>query len=324
MIRRVAKAAVCHALARARLERCLERRRPVVLAYHRVVDDAALDGLMPGIAVGVRMLERHLDWVGRRFRFVTLDELAAAPPDRAGLCALTFDDGYRDVLQHALPLLLAKGIPAALFVVSGAVGSRAPLLHERLHRALARRATAGDDAYAATRRLIATVEPRRLAAVVDRLEREAGGATAVDDGALPLGWEELARLRAAGMTIGSHTRTHAPLVRLGAEQLAEETLGARRELEAGLGVPVRHFAYPDGQFDGAAIAAVAAAGYQLAFTCCRHRDPAHPRLTVPRVMLWHRSSLGALGRFSGDVLSCQTGALPFLDPCRRRHAGVRA
>ena len=53
------------------------RRAPLVLGYHRVVEDfeASSRTSVPAMLVSRRMLERHLDWIGRRFRFVSLDEL---------------------------------------------------------------------------------------------------------------------------------------------------------------------------------------------------------------------------------------------------------
>ena len=71
------------------------------------------------------------------------------------------------------------------------------------------------------------------------------------------------------------------------------------------GVPALHFAYPNGWFDARTIATVRRAGYRSASTSCRHRDPAHPLLTLPRTILWENSSLGMFGRFSPAVLGCQ-------------------
>jgi peptidoglycan/xylan/chitin deacetylase (PgdA/CDA1 family) len=334
MIRQLAKTTVCAALARTSLERWIERRQPVVLGYHRVVDDDVIDDVMPGQAVSVRMLEQHLDWVGRRCRFVSLDELAAAlRKDRLEepLAAVTFDDGYSDIRDRAWPLLQKKGIPAALFVITEAAATEAALLHDRLYRALIRAAAGEGDhrayAHEATAGFLRALPRHSLLDMVAELEAEVGAASDGDgdDGARPLGWDELCRLHRDGLTIGSHTRSHTLLVGQDDATLRAELCGARRELEARLGAPVRHFAYPDGQFDARAVQAVADAGYTLAVTTCRHRDPAHPLLTLPRAMLWQRSSIGALGRFSGSVLSCQThGALSFLDRCHRRHDGVGA
>jgi hypothetical protein len=55
------------------------RNVPMVIGYHRVVEDFASSAEMsiPSMLVSLRMLERHLDWIGHRFQFVSLDELGA-------------------------------------------------------------------------------------------------------------------------------------------------------------------------------------------------------------------------------------------------------
>src|SRR6185436_14633751 len=102
----------------------------------------------------------------------------------------------------------------------------------------------------------------------------------------------------------------------------QETAASRAEIETRLGVSVLHFAYPDGCFDAAAVRAVAAAGYRYAYTGCRHRDAAHPLLTVPRRVLWEGSTLGALGRYSAHVLSGQvSGIFDLSGRCTSDHGG---
>src|SRR5580698_92788 len=118
---------------------------PVVLAYHRVVEDFAssLAASNPSMLVSLQMLEKHLDWIGRRYRFVDLDELGArlesGDPSVGSLAALTFDDGYRDFYELALPLLQRKGIPAALFIVTDYVGTSRVPVHDKLYLLLKRR-----------------------------------------------------------------------------------------------------------------------------------------------------------------------------------------
>jgi hypothetical protein len=51
------------------------RRLPLVIGYHRVVEDFASSAqtAIPSLLVSRRMLERQLDWIGRRYRFVDLN-----------------------------------------------------------------------------------------------------------------------------------------------------------------------------------------------------------------------------------------------------------
>ena len=134
-------------------------------------------------------------------------------------------------------------------------------------------------------------------------------------------WEMLAKMQHAGVTIGSHTRTHAWLTLEDRARALDELRGSRLALESRLGVSARHFAYPDGQFNTETAKLVAAAGYRYAYTTCLHRDPGHPLLTIPRRMLWQNACLDRRGRFSPAVLSCQLqGVFGLMRGCEQKHA----
>lgn len=83
----------------------------------------------------------------------------------------------------------------------------------------------------------------------------------------------LRRLQAEGAAIGSHSRTHRPLVRLGAGELEQELRGSRDELEALLGAPVRALAYPGGAH-GPEVRECAARFYDLGFATDAPHDGA--------------------------------------------------
>jgi peptidoglycan/xylan/chitin deacetylase (PgdA/CDA1 family) len=85
------------------------------------------------------------------------------------------------------------------------------------------------------------------------------------------------RLIDAGWQIDGHSRTHPDLTRVGAEQLADETAGARAELRRRFGVAASFFAYPYGRYDARVAAAVQQAGYLAATTVRRGlADRANP------------------------------------------------
>jgi peptidoglycan/xylan/chitin deacetylase (PgdA/CDA1 family) len=135
-------------------------------------------------------------------------------------------------------------------------------------------------------------------------------------------------MRRDGMIIGSHSRTHALLSHEDDATVLEELERSRSEIEAGLGAPVHHFAYPDGRFSSRVVRAVAAAGYRFAYTICDHRIEARPLLTIPRVMLWEGSCTDVFGAFSPSLMHCHsTSLLPFPSRCHADHrapAGVQS
>jgi peptidoglycan/xylan/chitin deacetylase (PgdA/CDA1 family) len=257
--------------------------------------------------------------------------LARGLPPRRPLAAVTFDDGYRDVHENAFPLLRRKGIPAAVFLVTQLVGTDTLQRHDHLHallriglrrwarpaEALRRRLAHPDipegralrlgddhDAFGWTRLVLTSLSSRGLDRLIALLEDELGAPRQAPPGFLPMTWSMVAEMHAAGMTIGSHTRTHALLTNESQARVLDEALASRRELEQRLGTPVRHFAYPDGRFNRTAVRAVRLAGYRCAFTTCSHQDPRHPLLTIPRRVLSEHSAVDTRGRFVPAVLHC--------------------
>ena len=323
------------------------RRLPLVVGYHRVVDDGRQRraSIIAPMLVSRRMFERQLDWIGRRFRFVSLDELGArlesGDPFETPTATITFDDGYRDMYEHAYPVLKRKGIPAAVFVVTDWIDRASALYHDRLYLLLTRDWPAArevlvdlgamtaaqalmarglNEPFVALRHLLTTLSQEGLARVTAALEEKLAIDTGRLDGLKPLSWAMLAEMQRGGITVGSHTRTHALLTRESASRMLEETAGARRMLEARLGTAIDHFAYPDGAFDAETVETVARAGYRFAYTTCHHRDRRHPLLTIPRCVLWENSCLDPAGRFSAAVASCVTsGIFHFASGCRYRH-----
>jgi peptidoglycan/xylan/chitin deacetylase (PgdA/CDA1 family) len=321
-----------------------------VIGYHRVVDDFAahVHNSVPGLLMSQGMLERHLDWLGRRFRFVSLDdlerELERPPADSRPAVALTFDDGYQDFYRYAFPVLRRKGVPAAVFVVTGLVGSGDVFFDQRLYlllRAFSRRQPlvdllrslairvsgptrsefGHDDPFAVMTGLLQALPQADLFRVIDALETKVGIPERILEDLRPLNWAMLAEMLRAGITVGSHTQTHALLPNESFSKVLDETFLSRQEIERRLVVRADHFAYPCGRFNPLVVSAVAAAEYRFAYTICRHRDPIHPRLTIPRVMLWENSCLGALRAFSPAVLSCHVnGIFAPSDACRQNHS----
>jgi len=99
------------------------------------------------------------------------------------------------------------------------------------------------------------------------------------------GWDDLARLAAAGVAVGAHSRTHPDdLTALGDVELAREVAGSRDDLSERFGTPPRAFAYPHGRHDERVRRAVADAGFDLAFTTSVGlNDAATDRFALRRV-----------------------------------------
>ena len=125
-----------------------------------------------------------------------------------------------------------------------------------------------------------------------------------------------------GMTIGSHTKSHALLTAEENDRVREEVFRSRDELHRRLGVVPRHFAYPDGRFD-VRTAKVVASAYRYAYTICRHQLPGFPQMTIPRKMLWENSCTNSLRKFSSAVMNCQVhGMFDWISGCGQIHGSA--
>jgi peptidoglycan/xylan/chitin deacetylase (PgdA/CDA1 family) len=327
--------------------------RPLVLGYHRVVEDydEARRSEMASMLISTAMFERHLDAIGRHFKFVDVDEIGEAVrngvPFQEPVAAVTFDDGYRDVYENAMPVLTRKGIPAAMFVVTDLVGQSGWQMHDKLYRLIdkgfsmwdnPRRQLHGvlDDlglpASDLLRERATTSSPlQAVASLLPKLSLEEVGRFSaylecnVGNGFVPvpevLTWPMLTEMRRQGFTIGSHTRTHASLPMENAAITDTELRGSKVALEEYLKEPIHHFAYPGGQFTPEVVEALAGVGYRYAYTACPHNDPRYPALTIERLLLWQGSSIDADGQFSEAILDCQVRDLwPPARACSRVHA----
>jgi peptidoglycan/xylan/chitin deacetylase (PgdA/CDA1 family) len=357
-LRPLVKTATASVVSFSRLDQLarinLYRRFPFVVCYHRVVERlGAGDGFpLPYIEISVAMLERHLDWIGRHFRIVSLDDLSTELQEGRGrlpLAAVTFDDGYSDIYHHAFPLLKRKGIPAGIFVISNLVGSGELPMHERLHALLVgasrkwtsilggmtdllqkcdvklseleRARMVMTDPFAATQFLLQHRSQEEVKRIIECLEESTDIGDSWQRELEPLNWEMLAEMRDGGMTIGSHSKTHAFLANEQGPVMREEVEGSRRDLQQKLGVEAACFAYPGGSFNADTIQAVASAGYRYGFTICRHREPKYPQLTIPRTVLCEESCRDLSGGFSAAIMSCQTaGTFQRLSQCTQKHA----
>ena len=112
----------------------IERRRekglaPVsVLFYHRIADDHP-----NGWTLSTQAFERQLNWLSDRFDFVSLEEaqrrLAGKSSHRPSV-AITFDDGYADNCEFAIPLLLRREIPFTYFVSTDILRDQGAFAHD--------------------------------------------------------------------------------------------------------------------------------------------------------------------------------------------------
>jgi peptidoglycan/xylan/chitin deacetylase (PgdA/CDA1 family) len=255
----------------------------VVLVYHRV---AELDHDPWRLAVSSIRFAEHLAVIARQFRPLSLDELARALEARSvprRTVVVTFDDGYRDNLHAAKPLLEQYELPATIFVVSAYVGSTRDFWWDELEELRRRTRLAElDDRRAVWARLRELPHAQRRAELDTwwdqvGLQPPAAISVSTDEEIVALAGGEL-------ITIGAHTATHPRLPGLVPEAQLHEIRSSKARLEELLGRPVDSFSYPHGEYDRTTVACLREAGFRRACASGERAVTARTRvLEIPRL-----------------------------------------
>jgi peptidoglycan/xylan/chitin deacetylase (PgdA/CDA1 family) len=137
---------------------------------------------------------------------------------------ITFDDGYVNNIDYALPVLKKNGFSATCYLVSGQLG--------------------GTNVWDVDKGI--AIKPLM----------QATQARAWVDG---------------GQEVGAHSRSHADLTTLSADQAYDEIVGSKQDLEHVLGTNVSQFCYPYGHYTAQHVEQVQTAGYTAATTTARGR-----------------------------------------------------
>jgi peptidoglycan/xylan/chitin deacetylase (PgdA/CDA1 family) len=221
----------------------LTRGRGVILTFHHVRPEPP-GAYAPNrlLAITPAFLDRVLvDLARRGFEVIGLDAVPErlAGTDRAPFAVLTFDDGYRDNVEHAAPVLRRHGVPWTLFVTSDFADGHGRLWWLELERAIARLDRVrlpGTDldlpavgaaqklaAFEAVYRALRAGPEERLLAAIAALCQQAGSPTGALASELCLGWDALRDLaRDPAVTFGAHTVSHPMLAKHDAATLRRE------------------------------------------------------------------------------------------------------
>lgn len=282
------------------VSRRVYRQRIVFLMIHGVVDFSFQTSWRPlRKQLSVQNLSRGLAALNKYYNIVSMNQavsmLAGLAPLQPRSLVLTFDDGYRNNITHALPILQRYKVPATFFLCTGHVKRRVPFWYDRMDYAIQhlRReqliSFAGKmflfrpnqegisrQTFTNLRNIIkADKQPydatmRKVDLIADILEENARcrlrDVFEKDHYTAIMSWEEARLAVEQGVTIGSHTVDHSLLDLLDEFSVKEQLAVSKNTIEKQLNRQCSYFCYPNGNWNNASTSLVGEAGFAAAIT----------------------------------------------------------
>ncbi len=289
------------------------RSELMVLCYHGVLERARSDRWSYANCVGRDSFREQLRWLRSVLEPVGLDGLRqwheGAWTGKKGPLLITFDDGYRNNLTHAAPVLREEGAPALFFLTTGYVGSDRTLWNDEVRiRVLdwpeeqIRLPSGGTEA--------PPPEPSARRALADRISGEVKRISAAEseeylaylrsrnplkdvqddpEARAFLTWDEARKLASMGFDVGAHTVEHPILSQTSGGRLVRELRQSKETIERELARPCESMAYPNGlprDMNSQVFLETRRAGYRWAFTTSPgwHTPGADP-YGIPRMVV---------------------------------------
>lgn len=227
----------------------------LILCYHNVVAADSRPLGDPALHMPRDRFEQQIRWLVAHYTVIGLsefvDRLSAGKSLRA-VAAVTFDDGYAGVFEHAVPVLQAAGAPATVFVV-GTAGRRLGFWWDQSS-------------------IVEAINPALRREWLNTLR---GDETAIVRGHThadlpashrPAEWRLVRAAVQSGITLGAHSVTHRSLPTLSDAELEFEVVSGRAMIERATGTRPDFFAYPYGLWDYRVRSRVRLAGYRAGLT----------------------------------------------------------
>ena len=227
--------------------------RGVILLYHRVSDPSGGDPQL--LCVSPENFRNHLKFLSEHFIPTPVSELLAAPGSSHRI-AITFDDGYRDNLTNAAPILEEFNFPAEFFVATAGLEQKYEFYWDLLEQFFPlgndwnvelEPQTENQKRYLRECSIFHNLNVSGREKRMEQLAAELNRETVLRDKKRFLTPEELSSLaKKKNITIGAHTNNHVSLAHLSEEEARREIMDSKRILEQLLERNICSFSYPFG------------------------------------------------------------------------------
>lgn len=292
--------------------------------FHRVSDEEDL--LWPPMKP--ELFDKIINRLSKRFLITKLEDVLAAPElyNKSGkpIATILFDDGYKDNIEYAAPILKAYNCLASFYVVTDCIDRNVPtwtyivdFVLQNTHRSFIeldytyipdslKKLPVGNNINPATKKLKPWMKGLPN---LNRLEIMKAITDQCSDVVIPrnqmMSWNEIRQLNNDGFIIGSHTNTHPTLGQLeNSNEIEEELQVSFVKIKNEVGISPQTISYPIGTYDKRVIELSKNVGYKqgLAVEQKFYETAKDSRFSIPRVELyqepWYKVNARVTGIYS--------------------------
>ncbi len=272
-IKNLIKISLCSVIFYAGIFDLYIRWLPVlIINYHRFTErpQGVID-IEPAFTHLIKDFKKELDFIQRYFRILPLDEVVEKLKNgeefNQPTVSITIDDGYKDSHDLILPILKENNIPVTIFLSTDFIGTNDRIWIDRLGETIlnTRQKSVSLNGLFNIRHLALTSLRKKRQSyrvIVDKMKelqinvREKTLSHIKEQlGKVPimvpimLNWEEVKLMSKSRISFGAHTCTHPILTKMPLEDAKREIADSKKMIEErlGLGIEVKHFAYPNGR-----------------------------------------------------------------------------
>ncbi len=246
----------------------------------------------PNSSIHVDNLCKNLKALRRNYEIISLDDavelLNGGMKWKKRCVVLTFDDSLKCQARITGPILSDLKLTATFFISTEAIETQMPYWWRRLEylstwatdkkttiilyngQKYLLDATSATHTLSNLKKTLKRLSEKQRNKIVNDIESQVGfsilNSKNVDPFSEILDWEDVSRLQELGMTIGSHTVTHANLALLSGDELRFELETSKDVIEKRCGITCDHFSFPYGYYSTESQKAVYACGYKSALT----------------------------------------------------------
>ena len=296
-----------------------------IFLFHRI--NPFLDPVWP--AISPSHFDKIIRYLKKRYEIVPLEETILGTyqsNQKKPLCSITFDDGYRDFMEFALPILKKHAIRASVYVITDCVNTGiAPwtyqfnhlVLNTRLHALKIDSAEIPEQFHlnhwrnekerilflnkiSAVLKQISDVGKER---VMKQVQQQVLDVT-IPEG-LMLNWNDIRYIKKEGIEIGSHSANHPVLSKdLHLQEIRHELLRSAQEIERETGKFPVAISYPFGIYNNDAKKIAEEIGYKMGLTVFpKAYESGHDQFEIPRIELYSEPFFKTRLRMNGSLYS---------------------